>query len=61
MASLVAPIMIGQTFKGAASADFTLDTLSTILANMRTVEGGALSLLSNGGLYASHADPALLG
>jgi methyl-accepting chemotaxis protein len=61
MASLVAPIMIGRTFKGAASADFTLDTLSTILANMRTVEGGTLSLLSNGGLYASHADPALLG
>lgn len=61
MASLVSPITVGGAFKGTASADFTLDTLTTILASMRTIEGSTLSLLSNGGLYASHADPTLLG
>ncbi|WP_373990721.1 methyl-accepting chemotaxis protein [Duganella sp. BuS-21] len=57
MASLVAPIMIGGQFKGVASADFMLTRLSKILAELKVIDGGKLSLISNGGLYASN--PAL--
>ena len=60
MASLVAPIMI-DGFKGAASADFMLTRLTTILAGLKVIEGGKLALISNGGLYASHPLPARLG
>ncbi len=61
MASLVAPIMIDGQFRGTASADFMLTRLGDILADMKTIEGGRLSLVSAGGLYASNPDPALLG
>ena len=60
MASLVAPIMI-DGFKGAASADFMLTRLTTILAGLKVIEGGQLALISNGGLYASHPLAARLG
>ena len=60
MASLVAPIMI-DGFQGAASADFMLTRLTTILAGLKVIEGGQLALISNGGLYASHPLPARLG
>jgi methyl-accepting chemotaxis protein len=58
MASLVAPIMIKGAFKGVASADLMLTRLGAILAEFKVIEGGTLSLVSNGGLYASHPDPA---
>ena len=61
MASLVAPIMIGGAFQGVSSADFMLPRLTKILAEQKVIEGGKLSLISNGGLYASHANTALLG
>jgi len=61
MASLVAPIMIGQKFQGTASADFMLPSLGKILAELKVIEGGKLALISNGGLYASHPQPELLG
>ena len=61
MASLVAPIMIEGQFKGVASADFMLTRLSKILAGLKVIEGGQLSLISNGGLYASHPQAARLG
>jgi methyl-accepting chemotaxis protein len=54
MASLVAPIMIGGKFQGVASADFALTALGAILAQLHSIEGGSLALISNGGLYASH-------
>ena len=61
MASLVSPIMIDGSFKGAASADFMLTRLTTILAGLKVIEGGKLALISNGGLYASHPSADLLG
>jgi methyl-accepting chemotaxis protein len=61
MASLVAPIVIDGQFRGTASADFMLTRLGDILAGMKTIEGGRLSLVSGGGLYASNPDAALLG
>jgi methyl-accepting chemotaxis protein len=54
MASLVAPIMIGGKFQGTASADFTLTQLGKLLAEQKPIEGSQLTLLSNGGLYASN-------
>jgi len=54
MASLVAPIMIDGTFKGAASGDIMLTRLGQILMEMKTIAGGQLALVSNGGLYASN-------
>ena len=61
MASLVAPIMIDGSFRGAASADFMLTRLTKILADLKVIEGGKLALISNGGLYASHPLPERLG
>jgi methyl-accepting chemotaxis protein len=61
MASLVAPIMIERRFQGAASADFMLTQLSNILAQLKTIDGAKLSLISNGGLYASNPSPEKLG
>jgi methyl-accepting chemotaxis protein len=61
MASLVAPIMIAGAFQGTASADFMLPRLTNILAEQKVIEGGKLSLISNGGLYASHPSAGLLG
>ncbi len=61
MASLVAPIMIDGQFRGTSSADFMLPRLTKILAEQKVIEGGKLSLISNGGLYASHPVAASLG
>ncbi len=61
MASLVAPIMIGGQFQGVASADFMLTRLTTILKELKVIDGAQLSLISNGGLYASHPQAARLG
>jgi len=58
MASLVAPILIDGQFKGTVSADFMLTRLGDILGGMKAISGGSLSLVSNGGLYASHPDAA---
>lgn len=58
MASLVAPIVLGGSFQGTASADFTLTQLAKILQDVRVMDGGGLVLLSNAGLYATHPDAA---
>ena len=57
MASLVAPIMVDGKFQGTASADFALTRLAKILSELKPIEGSTLSLVSNGGLYASNPDP----
>jgi len=56
MASLVAPILVKGEFRGVASADFQLTHLGEILGKIKVIDGGGLSLVSNGGLYASHPD-----
>jgi len=58
IASLVAPIVIDGKFRGAATGDMMVSKLTAILAGMRPIEGGVLTLVSNGGLYASHPDAA---
>ncbi|MFC5458791.1 methyl-accepting chemotaxis protein [Massilia niabensis] len=58
IASLVAPIVVGGQFKGVATGDIMLLKLAAILAGMKPIEGGVLTLVSNGGLYASHPDAA---
>jgi len=60
MATLAAPILIQGQFQGLASADFSLAQLGKILAELKAMEGGTLTLLSNGGLYAAHPDPAMI-
>ncbi|MES2075760.1 MAG: methyl-accepting chemotaxis protein [Pseudomonadota bacterium] len=61
MASLVAPILIEGKFQGVASADFMLTRLSKILAELKVIDGAKLSLISNGGLYASNPVAERLG
>jgi methyl-accepting chemotaxis protein len=58
MASLVVPILVKGEFRGTASADFQLTHLGEILGGIKVLAGGRLSLISNGGLYASHPDAA---
>ncbi|AVR97010.1 methyl-accepting chemotaxis protein [Pseudoduganella armeniaca] len=58
MASLVAPIVVGGKFAGVTTADMMLTQVGKILADMTTMEGSRLALISNGGLYASHPDAA---
>lgn len=54
MASLVAPILLDGRFLGTASADFTLDHLSASLGELKGIDQGTFSLVSNTGLYAAH-------
>ena len=61
MASLVAPILVKGEFRGTASADFQLTHLGELLGAIRVLDGGRLSLVSNGGLYASNPDAAKTG
>ncbi|WP_295951565.1 methyl-accepting chemotaxis protein [Rhodoferax sp.] len=61
MASLVAPIMVAGKFQGTASADFTLTRFGQILSELKPIEGSSLSLVSNGGLYASNPDAQRIG
>ncbi len=56
MASLVAPILVDGKFQGTASADLSLTQLPALLAALKPIDGGSLSLVSNGGLYASNPD-----
>jgi methyl-accepting chemotaxis protein len=60
MASLVAPILVEGKFQGVASADFALTQLNTILSDVKVMNGGSLVLISNGGLYATNPDVALI-
>ncbi len=60
MASLVSPILVNGKFMGVGSADFALTQLGKILSELKVMDGGTLALVSNGGLYASHADAALV-
>nr|WP_315240339.1 methyl-accepting chemotaxis protein [uncultured Albidiferax sp.] len=61
MASLVAPILVDGKFQGTASADFTLTRFGQILSELKPIEGSNLSMLSNGGLYASNPEAARIG
>ena len=61
MVSLMVPILSEGRFLGAVGADYPLQALQSILAEVRPFGSGQASLLSNAGLYASHPDSARLG
>ncbi|MFC5481159.1 methyl-accepting chemotaxis protein [Massilia suwonensis] len=61
IASLVAPVTVKGQFKGAATGDLMVSKLSAILGAMKPIEGGVLTLVSHGGLYASNPDAARAG
>ena len=61
VASLAAPIMLGGVFQGASVGDLPLAHLTKILSEQKIMAGGKLSLISNGGMYASHPSAELLG
>lgn len=61
MASMVVPIMIDGKFRGVSNGDFMLTKLNAILSELKVIEGGKLTLISNGGLYASHPKAELNG
>ena len=56
IASLAAPIRVNGQFKGAVTGDFQLTKLGAMLAEMKIMEQGTLTLVSNRGLYASNKD-----
>nr|WP_229482078.1 methyl-accepting chemotaxis protein [Massilia sp. JS1662] len=58
MTTVSAPILIDRRFQGIACADFMLARIGDILKGIKTIDGGHLALVSNGGTYASHADAA---
>ena len=61
IASLVSPVMIGGVFLGVSDGDLLLSSLTKILSEQKVMEGGKLSLISNGGMYASTPSAAMLG
>ena len=61
MTTMIAPLLVGGKFVGAAGADLPLADLSARLSKLEPVPGGRVSLLSNGGLYLTHPDAARLG
>jgi methyl-accepting chemotaxis protein len=61
MTTLVTPLLVDGRFVGAAGADLPLAKLSEQLSALEPVPGGRVSLLSNSGLYVSHAQAQRLG
>ena len=60
MTSLMSPMIANGKFIGVTGADFPLSGLQDRLGNVHPYDTGSVFLLSNGGLYATSADPALL-
>ena len=60
MTSLMAPVMIGGSFAGVVGADYPLSGLQEQLAKVKPFGAGSVTLISNGGLYATHAEAAKL-
>lgn len=61
MMSYVAPVLVDDQFIGAIGIDVPLQNLQTTLQAEKPYGSGFLSLISNGGLYASHPDLNKLG
>ncbi|GAB3379909.1 methyl-accepting chemotaxis protein [Massilia agri] len=58
IASLAAPIRVNGQFVGAVTGDFQLTKLGAMLAEMKIMDQGTLTLISNRGMYASNRDHA---
>ncbi|SFZ75436.1 methyl-accepting chemotaxis protein [Chitinimonas taiwanensis] len=61
MMSYTAPLMLDGNFLGVIGTDIPMAELSSLLGAIKPYETGFLSLISAGGLYASHPDTAKLG
>jgi methyl-accepting chemotaxis protein len=61
MTSLMMPLMVHGRFMGVVGADYGLSQLQQEFAAMRLFGIGTVALISNGGIYVTHTDPARLG
>ena len=59
--SLVVPVMVQGQFKGVVGLDLLLEGMQRTLANVQTVPGAKVMLVSSGGKYVSHPDAARVG
>jgi methyl-accepting chemotaxis protein len=59
--SLVVPVRPQGKFAGIVGVDMLLDGLQKALAKVQTLDGARVLLVSSGGNYVSHPDPALIG
>lgn len=60
MSTLSSPVTVNGKTIGVTSADFELSNLSKILAELKAIDGGTLTLISNEGKYATHTNKALI-
>ena len=60
MTSLMSPLLIDGKFVAVVGADFPLSGLQASLAKVKPFDAGSVTLISNGGLYATHADATRL-
>ncbi|WP_348982860.1 PAS domain S-box protein [Desulfosporosinus sp. Sb-LF] len=56
MASAVVPIIVDGNFVGVVGIDIALDTIQKVISEMRPLETGYVSLISNKGKYVAHKD-----
>jgi len=61
MSTISVPIMVKGVFKGLVSSDFPLSGLSKIIADLHPIAESSLAMISSEGVYAAHADAALIG
>lgn len=59
--SLMSPVMLGGRFAGVVGADFLLNALQAQLAARKPLGTEQFFLLSHGGVYATHPNPARIG
>ncbi|MBU4436421.1 MAG: HAMP domain-containing protein [Alphaproteobacteria bacterium] len=59
MASVALPVTSGGKLIGVAGLDMSLDNLSRALGALHPLEGGRVMLVSGGGQWVAHPDPAL--
>ena len=59
--SLVTPIQVGGKFVGIVGVDYLLDGLQKKLAEVKSLDGAEVQLISAGGKYVSHPDAKKIG
>jgi methyl-accepting chemotaxis protein len=59
MASVALPVSSGGKVIGVAGLDMSLDNLSKALGKLHPLDGGRVMLVSGGGRWVAHPDPAL--
>ncbi len=61
LTSLVVPIIINDKVVGVAGVDMTLSSLQELIQEIRPFGTGQVSVVGQGGHYAAHVQPELLG